>query len=439
MSQESLLIYKKAGLSEESDWAQGTITPATKTVPLRDSGIAIGLAPQQIFPNRLRGARAGRKDMRLGTVAPALTLPMFGYPVGVGLKALKAALGTVTSTETASFIVQTGVNDKIDFTEDGGAEVTATLAAGTYTTTALAAEIKTKMEAVNGTDTYAVTFSTSTKKFTITKSAGVFVLKWATGTNAATAADSLLGFAADTSSAIAATSATAVEIVYSHAFTIEHDITYGRTKGLTAQIMLASGKVFDVLDAVVQGLNIAYAPNQELWIDAMLEARRVEDSVATLSALTDPSVDPLLFSQGAFTLSGSPINLAALAINHNNAYKTDLFVNNAHRSRFVRGGRLEVGGTLTFDITDSSTYSLYDSFRDDSAGVPLVATFTGGVIKGAFNYAMAFSLPLIKPNFEGVPGGGGADAPPGEVPFIALDDDSNGELAITVTNNEPSV
>lgn len=439
MANEALLIYKKVGLNEESDWGQGTITAATKLLPLRDSGVAIGLAPQQIFPNRLRGARAGRRDMRLGTIAPQLTLPVFGYPIGVTLKLLKAALGQVTSTETASFIVQTGVNDKVDFTEDGGAEVTATLAAGTYTTTSLAAELKSKMEAVNGASTYTVSFSTTTKLFTITKSSGVFVFKWATGTNAATAADSLLGFAADTSSAIAATSATAVEIVYSHAFAIKHDIEYGLTKGLTPQIMLATGKVFDVLDAVVQSLNIAYAPNQELYFDAMLEARNVAASAATLDGITDPAIKPMLFSQAAFTLDGGSVNLAALAIAYNNAYKTDLYVNSAYRSRFVRGGRLECSGSLAFDLTDSATYALYDDFRSDADGVPFVATFTGGVIKGAFSYAMAFTMPTIKPNFEGVPGGGGTDAPPGEVPFVSVDDNSGGELAITVTNNEASV
>lgn len=450
MPNDALLIYKKAGISEESTWSQGTITPATQLLPLRDTGVMIGLSAQQIAPPRI-GNGAGVRDMRLGTIAPVLTLPMFGYPVGPVLKTLKAALGQVSSVETASFIVQAGVNDKIDFTEDGGAEVTATLTAGTYKAGLTSADagticalIKTQMEAVNGASTYTVAFSTTTKKFTITKSSGAFVLKWATGTNAATAADTLLGFAADTASAIAATSATAVEIVYVHSITIKEALDYGNPnsatpKGLTLQLGLAHEKVFDVLDAVVKSLNITYAPNQELYIDAAVEARRADASAATLAALTSPTVKPMLFSQLAFTVNGVAAAISALAIAFNNNLKTDLFVNNAYRSRFPRNGFRQVGGSFAFDLTDSVTYALYDSFRADAAAIPLVATFTGAVIKGAFNYGMAFTLPKARPKFENVPGGGGAAAPAGEVAFDALDDGITGEMSVSVTNNEASI
>lgn len=446
MSNEALLIYKKAGLSEESTWGQGTVTDATKLLPLRDSGIALGLASQVIQPVRLRG-RASLSETILGTTAPSMTIPAFGYPVGVGLKLLKAALGTVTSTEVASFTVELGVNDKIDFTEDGGAEVTATLTAGTYAAGAtsavagsLCALIKAQMEAVNGASTYTVAFSTTTKKFTITKSTGVFVLLWASGTNKLIAADTLLGFAADTASAIAATSATAVEIVYSHVVSIVEAITYGLSAGLTAQVKLADEKVFDILDCVVNVLNINYAPNQELHFDAEMQARKVTASSADLAALTSPSTTPLLYSQAAFTLNSVSVDLSALQIAFNNAYKTDLFVNSRYRSKFVRGGPRQVTGNFSYDITDSRIYALFTSFEADSAGVPLVATFTSGtLIKGTTYYSMSFNLPLIKYNFDSVPGGGGLDAPAGQANFIALDDDTNGELKITVVNNEASI
>jgi len=130
---------------------------------------------------------------------------------------LMAAFGTDTPTETASFTVVAhtaftvtlNTNDYIDFTEDGGGEVSAHLTAGTYTLAGLLAEIKTRMEAV-GSGTYTVSFSTTTKKFTIAKDSGVFVILWNSGTNNAKAADTLLGFAADTASSISATSPTAI-------------------------------------------------------------------------------------------------------------------------------------------------------------------------------------------------------------------------------------
>ncbi len=447
MSNLSSLIYKKCTLSEESTWAQGTITAGTGLVPMRDSGVAIGLGAQQIAPMRI-GNGAGQRDMRLGTLAPALSLPMFGYPVGKGLLALKAALGQVSSTETASFIVQLGVNDKINFTEDGGAEKTATLTAGTYKMGASSAvalslckEIKDQLESANDTSaTYTVTFNTTTGILTITKNSGVFVLKFSTGANAALSARTLLGYGAvDTSSAIAAVAGTAVTAVYSHAITIKEALDYGMTKGLTAQIGLAEGKVFDVLDAIVQSLNIVYAPNQELFIDAGLEARLVAGSSATLSGLTGTTVKPMLFSQLVFTVNSVPAAISALAISFNNALRTDMFVNSAYRSRFPRNGFRAVSGSFSFDLTDSVTYALYDSFLADSEGIPMVATFTGAVIKGAFNYGMAFTLPKARPKFENVPGGGGAAVPPGEVAFDALDDAITGEMSITITNNEPSI
>lgn len=74
------------------------------------------------------------------------------------------------------------LNDKLDFSE-GGPTLTATLTAGNYTTgAALAAEIKTQLDAV-GALTYTVTYSGVTNKFTIAAS-GVFELRWFTGPNA---------------------------------------------------------------------------------------------------------------------------------------------------------------------------------------------------------------------------------------------------------------
>ena len=112
-----------------------------------------------------------------------------------------------------SLLVTAGVNDYIDFTEDGGAQVSAQLTAGTYPLGAsssqagtLLALIKTQMEAVNGTSTYTLTYDGATDKVTITKNSGVFVLKFASGTNTLKNASQLIGFSGgDTSSAISAT------------------------------------------------------------------------------------------------------------------------------------------------------------------------------------------------------------------------------------------
>ncbi len=117
-----------------------------------------------------------------------------------------------------SLVVTLNTNDYIDFTEDGGAEVSAQLTAGTYPVGASSSEagtlcalIKTQMEAVNGTSTYTVTYNGSTDKITITKDSGVFVIKFATGTNTLKNASGVMGFSgSDTASAISATSGSTV-------------------------------------------------------------------------------------------------------------------------------------------------------------------------------------------------------------------------------------
>ena len=130
---------------------------------------------------------------------------------------LNMILGAPVTTEQSVVTVQTGVNDDIDFTEDGGEAVKAALAAGSYpigassaTAGSFCAAVKTALDAA-GIGTYTVAYDASTRKFTITKDSGVFVINWNTGANKATSARALLGFNdADTASAISATSDVAV-------------------------------------------------------------------------------------------------------------------------------------------------------------------------------------------------------------------------------------
>lgn len=122
------------------------------------------------------------------------------YPIeNIQDDALDAALswrsryGTINGIASGNgrFVVTAGVNGKINFNE-GGAELTATITAGTYNGQTLAAEIKTQLEAA-GALTYTVTYDEATAKFTIAAT-GNFALLWNTGTNKAIDASGLLGF-----------------------------------------------------------------------------------------------------------------------------------------------------------------------------------------------------------------------------------------------------
>ena len=90
-----------------------------------------------------------------------------------------------------SIKITLNTNDFIDFTENGGATVSAQLTAGTYSLGLTSAEagtfcalIKARMEAA-GTGTYTVTYNGATDNLTITRNTGVFVIQFATGPNTA--------------------------------------------------------------------------------------------------------------------------------------------------------------------------------------------------------------------------------------------------------------
>ena len=90
-------------------------------------------------------------------------------------------------------------NDKIDFVE-GGSTKAGTVAAGTYATGALyAAAVQTAMNAAAATNTYTVSYSTSTHKFTVARATGgaTISIPWITGTNASKCVAGDLGFTAD--------------------------------------------------------------------------------------------------------------------------------------------------------------------------------------------------------------------------------------------------
>ena len=121
----------------------------------------------------------------------------------------------VKKTSAVSFVVSSGVNDKVDFEETAESELTATLAAGTYTAAQMCTELKSKLEAV-GDSTYTVTYAEATQKFTVVSNGvgggGIFNILFLTGTNTSKTAAGLLGFdVEDKSGALTYTSDNGVE------------------------------------------------------------------------------------------------------------------------------------------------------------------------------------------------------------------------------------
>jgi flagellin-like hook-associated protein FlgL len=100
------------------------------------------------------------------------------------------------------YTVTTGANDGIRF-DAGGGPVTATLTAGSYTGSQLAAQIKSAMEAVSGGNTYTVSFDEASGKFSVTNDIGNPPLSLLFNNPASTAA-TMTGFTATDHTGIAA-------------------------------------------------------------------------------------------------------------------------------------------------------------------------------------------------------------------------------------------
>lgn len=113
-------------------------------------------------------------------------------------------------------VITNGANDSIDFSE-GALVCAADIAAASYTGAGLAAAAQAAMNAVgicagpaNPGNAYTVTFNEFAGTYTITSDAAstaTFSLLWATGVNNATAADTIMGFAADLAGATTYTGA----------------------------------------------------------------------------------------------------------------------------------------------------------------------------------------------------------------------------------------
>jgi hypothetical protein len=90
-----------------------------------------------------------------------------------------------------------GFNDRLDFTEGVTGDASAAITPGNYATgDLLAAEIQTQLNAAATDNTYAVTYSVSTFKFTIARDTGAATigLEWSTGTNTTRSIGADLGY-----------------------------------------------------------------------------------------------------------------------------------------------------------------------------------------------------------------------------------------------------
>lgn len=318
-------------------------------------------------------------------------------------KADATAAASQTSTSAVTFVAS---NDAIDFTEDGGSEVTVFLTPGTYAMGASSAVagsfcklVKDIIEAGNGTaHTYTVTYSFSTKKMTITEDSGVFVLKTTTGTNASITALTTMGFTADSASAIAATSdSTTATAPWSHAFTRISSASlpsYSFWQKNGPDYPEHSGCMLNKLDFDIKKGEFVIVDAE--WVGLLYNAAGATQTTS-FSALR-----PFKFDQAAITLGGSSnLDTEELKISIQNDVAAEHVVGNTIWATkiYSKGFKVAVSGTIIVeDVTE------WTKFINGTASSLTVVITSSEAITGtspAQYYSLTLTIPTL--NYRAMP------------------------------------
>lgn len=217
----SSIISQVFGLAKESVRGTAETTPI-KWYPTRGK-VDLDYKLMHLQDDGIRGTAAKFSPVR-GILVGDGKVPLYFDPQHLG-EFFQGVLGTVASAEDTTITIGAS-NNKLDF-NIGGGTLTATIPSLTYaigltqaTAGSLCKAIYDAIVAAEAVGTYTVTYSRSTKLFTIARSAGTFQMVFLSGTNNATSIDTTLGYThTDKTGAITYTGATQVEYAFTHTFT----------------------------------------------------------------------------------------------------------------------------------------------------------------------------------------------------------------------------
>lgn len=410
---------RSCGLAKES--VLGTFVSPTRFLRFRP--------PDSFFPKAgplLSKAVGSVPDVNIKqTPGPAsldgMKVPLELEPENCG-EILQALFGLDTVAEVAVFVINSA-NHSIDFKEDGGAQLNATIASSTYamgtsSTQAgtLCAAVKTALEAAAGAGgTYTVTYSDTTKKMTIAvggAKTNVQIL-WLTGTNQATGAYATLGFShADTANAASVTSdSTTATPVFTHTM-VRQAVSQLPTlsfwfdkKPLYPQF---AGCMVNKVDIEVKAKEHALLTPDVSGI--------VYDATGTAKSPTYSSARPFAFNMATITIDGGGVlNVDNLKLSFDNMVQADHVVGNTRYPTkiYSKGFAVELSAEVFFeDATqynkflsgDTATFSLTLTSVDDVAGAP-----------AGTKYSIAFTIPNMVYKTANLP------IPSGvlKIPFVA--------------------
>ncbi len=309
-----------------------------------------------------------------------------------GLETLMNDTFSRTSTEVASWIVSAASsNNTIQFQEDGGSTLTATVADGSYTSATLPAALKTAMEAA-GSGTYSASYSTSTKKWTITVSGAVSAVQLLGTGNF----EDDLGFTSASSSASSVTSDTAVGAVYDHVYTFDDTGALPNASGLTLYDH-KDLKTWKVRSAFITALQIGFQDNAHFvdFIPTFLAASRSKASAVTPTFGTGVPANPAdNLTLTVVTATGSR-SMETTAFNVHLTIPTALkhSVTSRTAKKANRSDRVTIEGSATWDWTNDNLATEWLDDWDNDAPVDITAALTGNTIRSSVTQKVTIELP----------------------------------------------
>ena len=379
------------GLGEETEW--GTKVAVTKFIALNSDGL--GKDIDRPHSGCIPAIYQDDSEYINGDIVCSGNL---GFEMRFeGMEVLlKHAMGSVSSAETASFIITLNTNDYIDFIEEAGSELSAQLTAGTYVLGAssavagsLCALIKTQMEAV-GDGTYTVTHNTATHILTIAVGGAkaTFKMLGSTGTNTAKSALVTLGYA-NTLQTLAASqvAGTAVIPVYTHTFTLADALPTGLSMEIDRDVT-----AFTYEGCKINTLGLSIDPAGYLMADIGVVAE--DETMAAATSQTLPTVELINFTHGALSYAEASASITKAAFTLNNNIKTDRrFIGSRLISQPQRSGKIEVTGNFTIEFESTDAYADFIAATSRA----LVLTFTSAtLIKTGHYRTLTITFPIIK-------------------------------------------
>lgn len=351
--------------------------------------------------------------------------------------------------ELSSYTVTDGVNDKIDFNIGAGALV-GNIIGGVYNTTTLGAAIVAALNSA-AAGTYTCTYSTTSKKFTITRSAGTLNMNWASGPNLATSVGSLIGFTTDRTGSLTYAADEQAPAIYDHVYTPQPLAHFegNQSNGLTI-LDHRDWFTYQATGCMVNSLAVAYAEN-----DPHAPALTFGIKGCTLDRI--PVVTPTFpidipaNPDGRFTLtveangnthSSFPCKNFQLQLTP--AIDARWKIGDMYPVRMIHTGKFTSSAQFAWDLEDDDTSGSGTNLNEDWETVwldgddtaKITVTHIGETLRGGFGEGFTMVLPAMRPT------GGTSQGALGtiEQPFAAMGqyDIANDDpgVAITVRSTE---